>query len=93
MNTFDHAAHLRDRVRRAEGRAVHLEIELQRAWRVIGTLAEIAAGSDCDPLELLSVAEQIDDRAQIAERWTPGRVAALLRETSPDSRPAARAAA
>lgn len=95
MSTYhdDTFTRLRSRARRAEQRAVHLEAELERAIRIIGTLAEIAAGSDCDPLELLAVAEQIDDREQAATHWTPERVTALLRSTSTDSPPSMRAAA
>jgi hypothetical protein len=80
--SYDQTARLRRRAYRADRLAVSRGELLDRALRMLGILAEIAAGIECDPLELLAVVEQIDERMQAAARWTPAAVAELFRETA-----------
>lgn len=89
---LDYQARLRVRVRRTEERCGFLERELAKAMRLLAALAQIVAADKCDPLALLSVVEELDERSQAVGAWTPSRTAALLRTTAP-SVPSARAAA
>ena len=79
---YDPIQHHRQRTRAAEARAHALEQVRNRLERLLAITLRAAAGKDCDPLVLLKVIEEIDERAQ-----KPGadwdELAALLRDTAP----------
>ncbi|MEJ7569923.1 MAG: hypothetical protein WKF41_16870 [Gaiellaceae bacterium] len=87
--SFDSVAHLTRRVRRAEQRAEMLERLLAKTLRLLALAIKVAAGTDCDPMVLLTVIEEVD---RIAEKPAPTgeELAELLRPTNPDVLPNAR---
>ncbi len=82
MSSFDLLEHHRRRTRQAEGRANALETQLAKALRLIGLAVQVAAGDECEPIALLQVLEQLDERAQ-NRGASIDDLAAILRATDP----------
>ena len=80
---FDAVAHHRARSRRAEARADALELQRTKLERLLGRALQIAAGSECEPLVLLAVLEEID-RLAAKPAPTIEELVVVLRETDPD---------
>lgn len=77
---FDLASHQRQRIRALERETQHLQTARRQLERLLAITLTVATGSDCDPLTLLAVIEQLEKDKRVA---SVDELAQLLRETDP----------